>query len=321
MADERHNLYLVDGSWIIFRAFHVLPPLTNSRGLPTGATYGFVRMLVKLLKDTRPTHIAVVFDSPKKTFRDDLFESYKANREAAPSDLLAQIPYIHRSVEAFRIKSIMTDGVEADDVIGTLAVHAARERFNTVIVTGDKDFMQLAGPNITLWDTMRDRRVGVREVRERFGVEPRALVDIMALMGDTIDNVKGVPGIGEKTASALIQHFGGLEGLFAGLDRLEETKIRGAKKFAGLIAEHRADVELARKLVRIETDVPLELRPEDLAWPGLDTKAAAELLRELELRARRSAFKRASCRASWTRSKARRALRSISMRAPMAPRC
>src|SRR5229473_948392 len=202
MADERHNLYLVDGSWIIFRAFHVLPPLTNSRGLPTGATYGFVRMLVKLLKDTRPTHIAVVFDSPKKTFRDDLFESYKANREAAPSDLLAQIPYIHRSVEAFRIKSIMIDGVE-----------------------------------------------------------PRALVDIMALMGDTIDNVKGVPGIGEKTASALIQHFGGLEGLLAGLDRLEETKIRGAKKFAGLIAEHRADVELARKLVRIETDVPLELRP------------------------------------------------------------
>ncbi len=282
MPEERRNLYLVDGSWIIFRAFHVLPPLTNSHGLPTGATYGFVRMLVKLLKDTRPTHIAVVFDSPKKTFRDDLFESYKANREAAPNDLLAQIPYIHRSVEAFRIKSIMTDGVEADDVIGTLAVHAARERFNTVIVTGDKDFMQLAGPNITLWDTMRDRRVGVREVRERFGVEPRALVDIMALMGDTIDNVKGVPGIGEKTASALIQHFGGLEGLFAGLDRLEETKIRGAKKFAGLIAEHRADVELARKLVRIETDVPLELRPEDLAWPGLDTKAAAELLRELE---------------------------------------
>src|SRR5713226_2225171 len=162
MADERRNLYLVCRLLLDFQAFHVLPPFTISLGLPTGATYGFVRMLVKLLKDTRPTHIAVVFDSPKKTFRDDLFESYKANREAAPSDLLAQIPYIHRSVEAFRIKSIMTDGVEADDVIGTLAVHAARERFNTVIVTGDKDFMQLTGPSVTLG---HDARPACRRAR------------------------------------------------------------------------------------------------------------------------------------------------------------
>jgi DNA polymerase I len=282
MADERNTLHLVDGSGYIFRAFFALPPLNNSRGLPTNATYGFIRMLLKLLKDVRPTYLAVIFDSARKTFRDDLFESYKANRAEAPNDLVAQIPYIHRAVDAFRIVKIVLDGYEADDVIGTLAVNAARQKFNTVIVTGDKDFMQLVGPNITLWDTMRDRRTGVREVRERFGVEPRALVDIMALMGDPIDNVKGVPGIGEKTAGALIRHFGSLDALLANLDRLEETGIRGAKKIASLIAEHRADAELARKLVRIDTNVPLEIRPEDLSWPGIDQKASAELLRELE---------------------------------------
>jgi DNA polymerase-1 len=282
MAEERRTVYLVDGSGYIFRAFFALPTLNNSRGLPTNASFGFIRMMLKLLKDARPSHIAVVFDSARKTFRDDLFESYKANRTAPPSDLVAQIPYIHRAVDAFRIPSVMIDGYEADDVIGTLAVRAAQDRFNAVIVTGDKDFMQLTGPNISLWDTMRDKRTGVREVRDRFGVEPRALVDVMALMGDAIDNVKGVPGVGEKTASALIRYYGSLEALFAGLDRIEETKIRGAKKFAGLIAENRADVELARKLVRIDTQVPLSLTPADLEWPGIDHRAVADLLRELE---------------------------------------
>ncbi len=282
MAEARTNLYLVDGSGYIFRAFFALPHLSNSRGLPTNAIYGFIRMLLKLLKDARPTHIAVVFDSAKKTFRDDLFASYKATRAAAPSDLAVQIPFIHRAVEAFRIVSIVFDGYEADDVIGTLATRAAHNKFNTVIVTADKDFMQLVAPNITLWDTMRDKRTGVREVRERFGVEPRMLVDVMALMGDPIDNIKGVPGVGEKTASALIQEFGGLDNLFAHLDRVESTKIRGAKKLAALIAAHRADAELARKLVHIDTDVPIGTRLEDLTWPGIDEKAAAELLRELE---------------------------------------
>jgi DNA polymerase I len=282
MSEERRNLYLIDGSGYIFRAFFALPQLNNSRGLPTNATYGFIRMLLKLLREARPTHIAVVFDSAKKTFRDDLFESYKANRVATPNDLLAQIPYIHRAVEAFRIRRITIDGYEADDVIGTLAVRGVREKFNSVIVTGDKDFMQLVGPNISLWDTMYEKRTGVREVRDRFGVEPRLLIDIMALMGDSIDNIKGIPGVGEKTAGALIQHFGSVEALFAGLDRLSEVKARIPKKLAATIAEHRADAELARKLVSIDTDVPLDVGPEDLSWPGIDDKAVAELLRELE---------------------------------------
>jgi len=282
MAAERRTLYLVDGSGYIFRAFFALPRLNNSRGLPTNATYGFIRMLLKLLKEARPTHIAVVFDSARKTFRDELFESYKANRVETPSDLLQQIPFIYRAVDQFRIPRLVIDGYEADDVIGTLAVRAARDGFNAVIVTGDKDFMQLVSANITLWDTMFGKRTGMREVRDRFGVEPRALVDVMALMGDSIDNIKGVPGVGEKTASALMQNYGSLEALFTGLDKLDQTKIRGAKKLAGLLAAHQRDVELARKLVRVETDVALDFNPPDLAWPGIDEKGVADLLRELE---------------------------------------
>ncbi len=282
MAEERPTLYLIDGSGYVFRAFFALPQLTTSRGLPSNAVYGFIRMLLKLLKEERPSYVAVVFDSPRKTFRDELFESYKATRAETPSDLNVQVPYIHRAVEAFRIRSLMLDGYEADDVIGTLAARAARHRFNTVIVTADKDFMQLVGPHVTLWDTMRDRRTGTREVRERLGVEPAAVVEVMALMGDAIDNVKGVPGIGEKTATALIKHFGSLEKLYAGLGEVEATGIRGAKKIAVLLAAHRADAELARQLVRIDTDAPVTLEPDELTWPGIDEHAVAELLRELE---------------------------------------
>src|SRR6267378_4162729 len=230
MADARKQLILVDGSGYIFRAFHALPQMNTSRGLPTNATYGFIRMLLKLLKDARPTHIAIVFDSPKRTFRDDLFEDYKKNRSEAPNDLVVQIPFIHRAVEAFRIKSLMIEGFEADDVIGTLAKRAAQEHFAVTIITADKDFMQLVGPHVTLWETMRDRRIGVREVKERFGVEPSALVDIQALTGDTIDNIKGVPGVGEKTAAALIQKFGGIKELYENLERIEETGIRARRK-------------------------------------------------------------------------------------------
>jgi len=282
MADSRSTLYLVDGSGYMFRAFHAIPPLNNSRGLSTNATFGFIRMLLKLLKDAHPSHIAMVFDPPGKTFRDDLFQDYKANRIAMPSDLAVQIPYIHRAVDALRIRRLVIEGFEADDVIGTLAVRAARERFDSVIVTGDKDFKQLVEPHVTLLDTMNDKRTTVREVREQFGVGPEAVVDIMALMGDAIDNVKGLPGVGPKTACALIQHYGSLEAMFAGLDRIEETNIRGAKKLRTLITEHRGDVELARKLVRIDTDVALQLAPDALVWPGWDEKELADLMRELE---------------------------------------
>src|SRR5216683_596212 len=283
MAEERPTLYLIDGSGYIFRAFFALPQLNNSRGLPTNAVYGFIRMLLKLLKEERPRHIAVVFDSPRKTFRDDLFESYKANRVEAPSDLNVQVPYILRAVEAFRIKSLVLEGFEADDVIGTLAARAAAKRFETVIVTEDKDFMQLVGPHVTLWNTMRDRRVDAREVRARLGVDPSAVVDVMALMGDSIDNIKGVPGIGEKTATALIKHFGSLDKLYAHVPEVETiVGLRGAKRIAALLAEHRSSAELARKLVSIDTAAPVETEVDQLDWPGIDERAVSDLLRELE---------------------------------------
>ncbi len=282
MAEVRRNLVLVDGSGYVFRAFHALPELNNSRGLPVNAIYGFIRMLMKLLKDTRPTHIAVVFDTAKRTFRDDLFEDYKKNRVATPSDLLKQIPYIHRAVDVFRIKTIMRDGYEADDVIGTLATRAAKQGIDTVIVTSDKDFKQIVSPRITLWDTMGDKRTGVREVKERFGVEPRALIDIQALTGDPIDNVKGIPGVGEKTASTLIQKFGHLDNLYAHLAEVPACGIRGGAKVAALLKEHRADVEVARQLVRIHTDMPLDVTPASCEWHGIDEQAATELMRDLE---------------------------------------
>jgi DNA polymerase I len=232
----------------------------------------------------RPSHIAIVFDSPKRTFRDDLFADYKANRSEAPNDLIVQIPYIHRAVDAFRIKSLMIEGFEADDVIGTLAKRAAKEDFVVTLITADKDFMQLVGPHVTLWnaDPTHEKRTGLREVRERFGVEPAALIDIQALTGDQIDNVKGVPGVGEKTAAALVQKFGSVKGIYENLDRIEESGIRGAKRVAGLLAEHRAAVDLARKLVRIETDMQLKIEPGEFAWQGVDEKLAADLMRELE---------------------------------------
>ena len=283
MAEERPKLYLIDGSGYIFRAFHALPPLNNSRGMPTNAVFGFIRMLFKLLKEERPQHIAVVFDSPRKTFRDDLFASYKANRTEAPSDVTVQIPYVQRAVDAFRIRNLTLDGFEADDVIGTLALRAARQRFETVIVTEDKDFMQIVGPHVTLWNTMRDRRVDVREVRARLGVDPSAVIDVMALMGDSIDNVQGVPGVGEKTATALIKHFGSLENLYANLLEVEKIPgLRGAKRIAGLLTEHRASAELARKLVSIDTATPVPVELSELEWPGIDQHAVSSLLRELE---------------------------------------
>ena len=283
MAEERPTLYLIDGSGYIFRAFFALPQLNTSRGLPTNAVLGFTRMLLKLLKEERPRHIAVVFDSPRKTFRDDLFDSYKANRVETPSDLNVQVPFILRAVEGFRIKSLVLEGFEADDVIGTLAARATRQRFDTVIVTEDKDFMQLVGPHVTLWNTMRDRRVDAREVRTRLGVEPSAVIDVMALMGDSIDNIKGVPGIGEKTATALIKHFGSLDKLYADLAAVETIPgLRGAKRVAALLAEHRASAELARKLVSIDTAAPVETEVGQLDWPGIDEIAVSELMRELE---------------------------------------
>jgi DNA polymerase-1 len=252
------RLYLVDGSSYVFRAFHAIPFLSTTKGVPTNAVYGFTTMILKLLREERPTHLAIVFDAPGATFRDTLFPDYKANRGALPDELAPQLPLVRRMVDALNVLVIEERGVEADDVIGTLATRMAEAGTDVVIVTGDKDFQQLVGPRITLLDTMRDKRLGVAEIHERYGVGPERWVDIVGLMGDAIDNIPGIAGIGEKTASALIRHAGTLEALLADPEGIAASGIRGAKSLIGRIREHAEQTRLAKQLATIRCDLALE---------------------------------------------------------------
>lgn len=280
MSEQPTYLYLIDGSSYLYRAFFALPPLTSPGGLPTNAVYGFTTMLLKLLSDTQPKYLTVVFDAPGKTFRDDIYGEYKAHRPVTPADLTAQIPYVRRVIETFRIHMLSVPGVEADDVIGTLTARLSNE-IQCVVITADKDLMQLVGPHVQLWDTMRDRRVDAAGVKARLGVEPQQVVDVMALMGDSVDNVPGVKGIGEKTAVTLIREFGDLDGLLKHLDRVEALKVRGAKKIAERLREGREQALLSRDLVRIRCDVPLECPLEELRYRGPDREALRELFNQL----------------------------------------
>ena len=259
MPTPRPILYLIDASSYVYRAFFALPPLTSPSGLPVNAVYGFTTMMLKLLRETAPQFLAAVFDAPGPTFRDDLFAPYKANRPPTPDDLSAQFPLVQEMVAAFGIPALTIDGVEADDVIGTIARRSTGAGVDTVIITGDKDLMQLVGPHVELWDTMRERRFDVAAVRERLGVEPSQVVEVMGLMGDPIDNIPGVKGIGEKTAVMLIQRFGSIEQLLARLDELERAPdIRGAKRLAGLLREHAEIARVSRALAVIRCDVAID---------------------------------------------------------------
>jgi DNA polymerase-1 len=263
MSDGSPRLYLVDGSSYLYRAFFALPPLTAPNGLPTNAVYGFTTMLLKLLKEARPEYLGIVFDAPGATFRDDLFAEYKAHRPSAPDDLKAQIPLVHKIVQGFRLRTLTVPGVEADDVIATLVDAMDRQGARCVVVTGDKDLMQLVGPRVTLWDTMRDRVIDSAAVEARLGVPPARVVDVMALMGDSVDNIPGVKGIGEKTAVALVREFGDLEGILAHLSEVEQMKLRGAKKVAERLREDAEIARLSRALATVRRDVPLETSLDD----------------------------------------------------------
>jgi DNA polymerase-1 len=280
MPVDRPSLYLIDGSSYIYRAFHALPPLTSPRGVPTQAVYGFTTMLLKLLNDVEATYLAVIFDAPGKTFRDDLYDQYKANRAPAPDELKAQIPMIHDVVDAFRICNIAEPGVEADDVIATL-VRRHAEDMDCVIVTGDKDLMQLVRPSVRLWDTMRDRWVDENAVREKFGVAPAQVVDVMALMGDSIDNIPGVKGVGAKTASALIEHFGDVESLLARLDEVPELGLRGAKKVAERLRDEADKARISRELVVLDSNVDLEVDLEEMKVGEPDMDALRKIFTDL----------------------------------------
>ena len=275
-------LYLIDASSYVYRAFFALPPLTSPSGMPTNAVYGFTTMLLKLLRETRPQYIGVVFDAPGPTFRDELFEPYKANRPSMPDDLSAQFPLVHAVVAAFGLRALSIPGVEADDVIATLAEQMPAQGVDTVVITADKDLMQVVGDHVRLWDTMRDRWCDTNTVRERFGVSPQQVVDVLGLMGDATDNIPGIKGIGEKTAAALIQRFESVDQLLARLDELETARdIRGAKKLAATLREQAEVARLSRSLAVVRRDVPLDCTLEAFRYQGPDPAALRPLFTRL----------------------------------------
>ncbi|MCX2783926.1 DNA polymerase I [Microbulbifer thermotolerans] len=277
-------LILVDGSSYLYRAFHALPPLTTSSGKPTGAVRGVIAMLRRHLKEHPDSTVAVVFDAKGKTFRDELYADYKSHRPPMPDELREQIQPIHDIIDAMGLPRLVVEGVEADDVIGTLALEAQRQGQAVIISTGDKDMAQLVRPGITLVNTMSNTELDVEGVREKYGVGPELIIDFLALMGDKSDNIPGVPGVGQKTALALLQNLGSLKDIYADLDAIAPLGFRGAKTLGKKMAEHREAAELSYKLATIKTDVDLQLHPQDLhnAEPDIDRLIA--LFETLEFR-------------------------------------
>ncbi|CUX96833.1 DNA polymerase I [Candidatus Doolittlea endobia] len=252
-------IILVDGSFYLYRAYHACPLLTNRAGEPTRAIYGVLNMLKSLLVQYRPSHIAVVFDAKGKTFRNMLFKHYKSHRPPMPDDLYSQIAPLHDMVKAMGLPLLVVNGVEADDVIGTLALAAASAGRDVLISTGDKDMAQLVSSKITLINTMSNTILGPEEVKLKFGVPPELIIDNLALIGDRSDNIPGVPGVGKKTAQALLKEFGGLERLYQQLDSVSCLNFRGAKTAAAKLALYRDTAFLSYQLATIKTDVPLSL--------------------------------------------------------------
>jgi DNA polymerase-1 len=277
-------LILVDGSSYLYRAYHAFPPLTNSVGEPTGAMYGVLNMLRSLLLQYQPTHVAVVFDAKGKTFRDELFEHYKSHRPPMPDDLRAQIEPLHAMVKAMGLPLLAVSGVEADDVIGTLACEADKKGRPVLISTGDKDMAQLVTPNVTLINTMSNTILGPEEVVTKYGVPPELIIDFLALMGDSSDNIPGVPGVGEKTAQALLQGLGGLDSLYAAPEKIAELSFRGAKTMAAKLEQNKEVAYLSYQLATIKTDVPLELTSEQLEVQQPATEALVELFKRYEFK-------------------------------------
>ena len=281
----RAPIVLVDGSSYLYRAFHALPPLTTSNGQPTGAVKGVLNMLKRLIKDYPESPMAVVFDAPGKTFRDELYSDYKAHRPPMPDDLRSQIAPLHACVKALGLPLLCVDGVEADDVIGTLAHHATQAGRDAVISTGDKDMAQLVNAHITLVNTMKDETLDEAGVEEKFGLPPALIIDFLALMGDKVDNIPGVPGVGEKTAIGLLQGMGGgLETIYGDLERVKTLTFRGAKTLPKKLEEHRDQAFLSYQLATIKVDCELPVGLDDLDIAHPDREALVTLYKKMEFR-------------------------------------
>ena len=278
------SLILIDGSSYLFRAYHALPPLTNSKGLNTGAAKGVVGMVRRLVADYPGDQVVVVFDAKGPTFRNEIYAEYKANRPPMPEELREQIEPIHAMIRAMGLPLVCVSGVEADDVIGTLALEAAARQQSVLISTGDKDMAQLVGDHVTLINTMTNTTMDHGGVVDKFGVPPELIIDLLALQGDKVDNIPGVPGVGEKTALALLQNLGGLNDIFADLSRVADLAVRGAQKLGARLAEHRESAELSYRLATIKTDCELELSTDDLLAKAPDSAALTYWYKELEFK-------------------------------------
>ena len=280
------TLYLIDGSAYIHRAYHAIRGLSNSKGLPTNAVFGFTRILLKLIQDRSPVYAAMLFDAKGPTFRHDMYRDYKANRPPMPEDLAMQIPFIKEVTKGFNLPVIEKTGYEADDLIGTLARLAEAAGYTVVMVTGDKDFVQLVTDNATIWDPMKDEVIDTDVVRQKFDVTPSQMIDVMGLSGDTSDNIPGVPGIGPKTALALIKTHGDMETLYENIDQL--TK----KKQKENLIRFRDQAFLSRDLVRIDVRAPLAFEPDHFRLAGPDAAELSRLFKQLEFNQLQQTFAR-----------------------------
>jgi len=281
---DASRLILVDGSSYLFRAFHALPPLTNSKGLNTGAAKGVIGMLKRLQADNPNDQLVVIFDAKGPTFRNEIYSDYKANRPPMPEELREQIEPIHNVIRAMGLPLISISGVEADDVIGTLSEMATAEKRPVLISTGDKDMAQLVNDYVTLVNTMTQVVLDRDGVVEKFGVPPELIIDLLALMGDSVDNIPGVAGVGEKTALALLQNLGGISDIYSQLDRVAELPIRGAKSLGEKLSASKEMAELSYVLATIKTDCELALSETDLRSAAPDTDRLIELYRDLEFK-------------------------------------
>ena len=278
------HFYLIDGSGYIFRAYYALPPLSRkSDGLPTGAVSGFCSMLFKLLEDARaddskqkPTHFAVIFDSARKNFRNEIYKEYKANRSEAPDDLAPQFEYIRKSVKAFNLPSIELLNYEADDLIATYVKQISKLGAKVTVISSDKDLMQLVSKDIRLYDPMKSKVIGEKEVLEKFGVKPNQVVDVQSLAGDSSDNIPGVPGIGIKTAAELIQKYKNLDTLLKNAAEIKQNKRRET------LIQNKDQAILSRKLVTLKDDVPIKDELSSFLLKDVNKENLFNFLREME---------------------------------------
>ena len=282
--NSKKHIYLIDGSGYIFRAYYALPPLTRkSDGLPVGAVSGFCNMLYKFLEESRsldkvdrPTHFAVIFDTARKNFRNDIYKEYKANRQDTPEDLIPQFSYIRKAVEAFNILGVELANYEADDLIATYKEQASKKNIKVTIISSDKDLMQLVDENTFMMDTMKDKYIGKEEVKEKFGVYPDKVIDVQSLAGDSSDNIPGVPGIGIKTAAELINQFGSLEKVLENASSIKQPKRRQT------LLDNKDKALISKKLVTLKKDVPVKTSLDEFALKSIDPDKILKFLQEME---------------------------------------